>query len=178
MPTLTNGAPVGAREDRVRRLQLLGVPPEVIAPLVDYVDALNCAQLRSARERFPHLLDAPDDAALTLKLSHGEPVPEEYNLREYFDVDPDQTGAAKYLQIVRMAPHWQTGEICPDSVHSVVIKSTGEVCKPSGWRKGPARSTSRARKGQPLVAYTLTDPDSLAALVSELDTYGSYLYSK
>lgn len=178
MPHTTNGAPVGTVEERTRRLQLLGVPPEVVAPLIDYVDALNAAQHRQA-EQYPHLLDAPDEDRLSLRVHNGEMIDvTAYPLREYFDVDPDQTAAAKYLQVVDIAPHWQTGQPRPRSVHSVVIKATGEVCKPGGWRKGPARSTSKARKGQPLVAYTLTDPDSFAAMVSRLDPHGGYLYSK
>lgn len=178
MTTLINGAPVGDAEDRVRRLQLLGVPPEVIAPLIDYVDALNAAQLKLAYEQYPHLLDAPDEDRLSLRVHDGEEITDSYALRSYFNVDPDQTAAAKYLQVVNIEPHWQTGEPRPRSVHSVVIKATGEVCKSAGWRKGPAKSTSAARKGQPLVAYTLTDPDSFGALLSRLDTYGRYLYSK
>lgn len=134
----------------VRRLQLLGVPPEVIGPLVDYVNALNRCEV---------------DRANTA--SHG--------FRSYYGVDPEQTAAAKYLQIVAADdPGVSQGR----SVHSVVIKETGEVCKPAGWRKGPAKSTSKARKGQPLVAYTLTDPDSYAAMLAHLDPHGGYLYSK
>lgn len=194
-----------ARQPEYRRLQLMGVAPEVIAPLLDYVEALNAKRLKMAVEQFPHML-ADDgvteehrqehadrygfrDAEGRVKTSpmlykadcegcvsgQGFPTP---TLKTYFAVDPAATGAGKYVQVVDMEPHFQTGEIRPSGVHSVVNKVTGEVSKSAGWKKGPAKSTSKARKGQPLVAFTLTDPDQCAAVFARMDIYGGYLYSK
>lgn len=143
-----------------RRLQLMGVAPEVIAPLIDYVEALNAKRLIIGQTQYRHLLN------------------EDGTLKEFFAVDPAATGAGKYVQVVTMSPHYRTGEIVPDGVHSVVNKHTGEVSKSAGWKKGPAKSTSKARKGQPLVAFTLTDPDQCAAVFARMDVYGGYLYSK
>ena len=148
-----------AQNAEYRRLQLLGVAPEVIAPLLDYVEALNAKQLVNA-ERFSHLLN------------------EDGTLSHFFAVDPAATGAGKYLQVVAMEPYWKTGKTVPTSVHSVVNKVTGEVSKSAGWKRGPAKSTSKARKGQPLVAFTLTDPDQCQAVFARMDVYGGYLYSK
>lgn len=142
-----------------RRLQLMGVAPEVIAPLMDYVAALNAKKLVTAQQ-FKHLLN------------------EDGTLKDFFAVDPAATGAGKYVQVVSMSPHWKTGEIVPDGVHSVVNKHTGEVSKSAGWKKGPAKSTSKARRGQPLVVFTLTDPEQCAAVFARMDIYGGYLYSK
>lgn len=144
-----------------RRLQLLGVAPEVIAPLLDYVDALNAQQLQHAQQ-YRFLLK------------------EDGTLAEYFTVDPNVTGAAKYLQVVRMRPAYDSeapGDK-PQSVHSVVNKVTGEVSKSAGWKGGPAKSTSKARKGQPIVAYELLNADSYHAMLARLDVHGGYLYSK
>lgn len=148
-----------AREAEYRRLQLMGVAPEVIAPLLDYVEALNAKKLITAQQ-YRHLLN------------------EDGTLKDFFAVDPAATGAGKYVQVVSMSPHYRTGEIMPDGVHSVVNKETGEVSKSAGWKKGPAKSTSKARKGQPLVVFALTDPDQCAAVFARMDIYGGYLYSK
>jgi len=144
-----------------RRLQLLGVAPEVIAPLLDYVEALNAAKAQTA-EQYRHLLA------------------EDGSLAEYFQVDPAVTGAAKYLQVVQMRPaysHEAPGDK-PSGVHSVVDKVLGTVHKSAGWKGGPAKSTSKARKGQPIVAYELLNADSFGAMLTRLDVYGGYLYSR
>ena len=193
-------------EAEYRRLQLMGVAPEVIAPLMDYVAALNEKQLAVAVSQFAHMLDKggvtedherehaqrygwPKRGGVEVgpgpmlwkadceACVAGEGFPEP-RLAQYFAVDPAATGAGKYVQVVSMEPHWQTGEIRPTSVHSVVNKETGEVSKSAGWKKGPAKSTSKARKGQPLVVFTLTDPDQCAAVFARMDIYGGYLYSK
>lgn len=142
-----------------RRLQLLGVAPEVIAPLLDYVEALNAKKLASARQ-YTHLLN------------------EDGTLRYYFAVDPAATSAGKYLQVVDMEPDWQTGKPRATSVHSVIDKQTGDVHKSAGWKKGPAKSASKARKGQPLVVFNLTSAEQCAAVFARMDVYGGYLYSK
>lgn len=199
-------ATVAAREARdaeYRRLQLMGVAPEVIAPLLEYVEALNAKRLAQAVGQYNHLLergDVTDEHMREHALRYGWPENHvgpgpmmwkadcetcvagegfpEPRLREYFAVDPAATGAGKYVQVVDMAPRHGTGEIAPSSVHSVVNKQTGEVSKSAGWKKGPAKSTSKARKGQPLVVFTLTDPDQCAAVFARMDVYGGYLYSK
>lgn len=91
-----------------------------------------------------------------------------------FALDPAATGAGKYIQIV-MTTGGQR------SVHAVVIKATGEVCKSAGWKGGPVKSTAKATRGKPLVKYTLTDEASRTALFDRLDTdasafAGGYLY--
>jgi len=43
-----------------RRLQLMGVAPEVIAPLLDYVAELNAKKLAAAVAQFNHMLDEGD----------------------------------------------------------------------------------------------------------------------
>lgn len=198
------GSPLQQFGEEYRRLQLLGVAPEVIAPLIDYVEALNAQRFALAVERFAHMLDE-GDVAEEHKREHaqrygwpergvdgpgpmlwkvdceacanGEGFPEP-RLKQFFAVDPNATSAGRYVQVVDMEPHFQTGEIRPTSVHSVVDKVLGTVHKSAGWKKGPAKSSSQARKGQPIVAYTLTDPDSYAAMVARMDVYGGYLYSR
>jgi len=187
-----------------RRLQLMGVAPEVVAPLLDYVAALNAKRLKIAVEQFPHMLkrgDVSDEHQREHAQRYGWPERGEVGpgpmmwkadceactsgqgfpepeLAQYFAVDPAATGAGRYVQVVDMEPHFQTGEMRPTSVHSVVNKVTGEVSKSAGWKKGPAKSTSKARKGQPLVVFTLTDPEQCAAVFARMDIYGGYLYSK
>jgi hypothetical protein len=164
-PITFDGRNSEAANAEYRRLQLMGVAPEVIAPLLDYVATLNAKQLHKGQTEFRHLLH------------------EDGTLKEFFAVDPAATGAGKYVQVVSMRPKWMgrsdiPGPPVPDAVHSVVNKQTGEVSKSAGWKKGPAKSRSQARKGQPLVAFTLTDrPEVVAAWFARMDTYGSYLYS-
>lgn len=174
-------------DDTVRRLQLLGIPADVIPGLIQYVEALNAKQLGNAVNQYSHLLrddlfpeEVRYDARGAYLAAHP---PKITDLKEFFDVDPNATGAGKYVQVVSMRPKWMgradiPGEPVPDAVHSVVIKATGQVCKSAGWKKGPAKSTAKATKGQPLVRATLTDPQSLSELLSSLDTHGSYLYTR
>jgi hypothetical protein len=193
-----------AENAEYRRLQLMGVAPEVIAPLLEYVAELNAKKLAIGVAQYNHMLDE-GDVSDDHRREHAQrygwpeghvgPGPMSYRadceacvagegfpeprLKEFFAVDPAATGAGKYVQVVDMAPHFQTGEIRATSVHSVVNKQTGEVSKSAGWKKGPAKSTSKARKGQPLVVFTLTDtPEVVAAWFARMDIYGGYLYSK
>lgn len=165
-----------AAEVTTRRLQLLGIPSDVIPGVRQYVDALNAAQLTMATTQYPHMLRGYSDASEADRAALVERATVA-DLAEWFDLDPTATGAGKYVQIVSMVPSGAR------SVHAVVIKATGQVCKSAGWRQGPAKSTAKATKGQPITRYTLTDlaslSDLLAALQSNpLNIHGGYLYSR
>lgn len=134
-------------------LNKLGVLDDVAVPLLAYLDALNELDRQSC---------LPGGRTNVLADSEGR--------YQRYDVDPDHTGAVKYLRIVMTSEGRNGG-----SVHSFVDKETGVVIKPAGWR-GPAKSTAKATKGQVLGRYDLTDPDSLADLLTKIDAYGSYLY--
>lgn len=155
-----------SRPETTRRLQLLGFAPEVIDPLITYVQELNYQQFLKGTTVYTHLLRRPTTPE----------DPEIAALTEWFDVDPTATGAGKYVQVVQMSWDHRTDTEAPRSVHSVVVKATGQVCKSAGWKQGPAKSTAKATRGQLLSRYTLTDPDSLSALLAALDVHGGYLY--
>jgi hypothetical protein len=160
-------------EQTTRRLQLLGIPADVIPGLIAYVDALNDSQYQTAKSRFPHLFGMDRLVSEISALGMAD-------LKEFFDVDPNATGAGKYVQVVTMKPHWQTDEIVPGSVHSVVVKADGRVCKSAGWARGPAKSTAKATKGHLLSRYNVAEPGSLAALLERISSdpgavYGGYL---
>ena len=144
----------------VRDLTLLGIPADVAAPLIQYVEALNELDARRQAE----------------KKATGEWdfLPDRY---AFYAVDPAATSAGKYVQVV-MGHADDAGVVTSSSVHSVVVKATGQVCKSAGWKSGPAKSTAKATKGQLLSRYTLTDDLSLAQLLQEIDPFGSYLYSR
>lgn len=150
----------------LRELSLLGIPADVAEPLLRYVEALNVLDAKRRQEtitdwnrRYPER-----DAASYL----GERY-------QYYGIDPEATGAGKYVQIITADDDQLTKT---RGVHAVVIKETGGVCKPAGWRKGPTKSTAKATKGQPIVRYRLTDELDFQRLISELDAHGSYLYSR
>ena len=69
-------------------------------------------------------------------------------------------GGRKYLRIV------QEGN--GRSVHCFVDAETGGVYKAAGW-KAPALNGER---------YNLLDPESVLALETDWDPYGSYLYKR
>jgi hypothetical protein len=95
-------------EQTTRRLQLLGIPADVIPGLIAYVDALNDSQYQTAKSRFPHLFGmhrarSGDTSALGMA-----------DLKEYFDIDPKATGAGKYVQVVTMEPQpCRRAFLCP-----------------------------------------------------------------
>ena len=138
--------PTANVDDEVRRLSLLAVPEDVARPLITYIDALNA----KAAER--------SDA-------------QGYGFRSFYGVDVAATGGGKFLRIVASDDPQQTQG---RSVHSFVVKATGEVVKPAGWNT-PAKSTAKATKGKLMSKYGLTT--NLDQLLADLDPYGSYLYA-
>lgn len=152
-PTDTVGGTTVTTDLSPRRFALIGMPADVAEHVAEYVERLNQAQLVLA-EQYPHLLN--DDGSL----------------REYFDVDPEATGAGKYVRVVRMEPSWRDGTIRAGSVHAFVEKATGKVMKPGGWK-----SPQREKNGL-AVRYDLTDDESRQKMLATLDTYGSYLYKR
>lgn len=140
----------------VRDLTLKGVPLDVAEPLLQYVAALN-------------ELDAKRQAERKADGQH-EYLADRY---AYYGVDETATSAGKYIRVVM----GYSPEFSQRSVHSFVVKADGRVVKPAGWT-GPAKSTATGRKGELLSQYTLSDPDSLAKLLANIDPFGGYLYQR
>jgi hypothetical protein len=151
-------------------LALLGVPAHVAGRVQSYLDALNDA-----------------DASYTMRggFVHGGEFDGVYHTG-FFCIDPNQTSAGKYLRIVR----WDTERKNRDarlgtddegtvrvghgSIHAFLEKATGNVAKPAGWN-GPAKSTSKARKGQINWRFSVTDD---MTTWPEFDPHGGYLYMR
>jgi len=94
-----------------------------------------------------------------------------------FSVDSKATRANKYVRIIG-----DTGGPYGKSVHAFIVKATGQVVKPAGY-KAPAKSTAAGKVGEFLSNYTLTDDDSRAKLWNLLATdagcfAGGYLYQR
>lgn len=149
----------------IDELALLGVPANVAEGIQSYLTDLNAC-----------------DVAYTEAhgYTHGGRFDGVYRTGVYV-IDPKQTSAGKYLRILRLDTartslddHEGIVRERSGSIHAFVEKATGNVAKPAGWN-GPAKSTSKARKGQINWRFSVTDEHSMWP---NFDPHGGYLYMR